>query len=94
MPDPKAAGCGISVVFQTLQSQVAGDVISGAILDYVGMDVPAKLGDSRLNSGRIIRLFGRSDPFNALLHSIDHSVCLSAALCIVVKRCKISLWCV
>ena len=36
-------------------------------LVYVGMDVRAKFGDSRLNRGRIIRLFGRQDPFYALL---------------------------
>ena len=33
--------------------QVAGDVISGVVLDLVGMDVSVKFGDSMLNSGRI-----------------------------------------
>ena len=38
---------------------MAGDVISGVALDYVGMVVPAKLGDSWLNGGQIIRTFGQ-----------------------------------
>ena len=36
---------------------------------YVGMDVRATLGESALNSGRIVLLFGRPDPFYALLLS-------------------------
>ena len=37
------------------------------------MDVRAKfVGDSKLNSGRIMRLFGRPDLFYALLCSILH----------------------
>ena len=48
----------------------AGGVISGMALDYVGTDVPASYGDSRLNSGRIIRLFVWPDPFYALLCSV------------------------
>ena len=50
--------------------EAGGDVISGVTLDYVGTDVPAGLGDSRLNSGRTIRLFVRAYPFCALLCSI------------------------
>ena len=50
--------------------EVAGDVITCAALDYVGMDVNGKFGDSRLNSGRIIRLFVRSDSLYALLRNI------------------------
>ena len=34
--------------------EVTDDVISGAALAYVGVDVPAKFGDSRLYIGRII----------------------------------------
>ena len=44
-----------------------GDVISDVAVDWVGMDVPATFGDSGLNSGRIILLFGRPDPLYALL---------------------------
>ena len=36
--------------------EAGGDIISGMALDYVGTDVPAGFDDSRLNSGRIIRL--------------------------------------
>ena len=43
--------------FDNCRSEVAGDVKSGAALDYVGMDVPDKFGDSRLNSGLIIWLY-------------------------------------
>ena len=32
-----------------------GDVISGATLDSVGMDVPAEFGDARSNGSRDIR---------------------------------------
>ena len=39
-------------------------------VEYAGLDVRAKFGDSRLNSGRVIRLFGRLDPFYAILYSI------------------------
>ena len=46
-----------------LRREVVGDVISGRDADYVGMDDRGKVGDNRLNSGRIIRLFGRPDPF-------------------------------
>ena len=66
----KAGGCGIFRRLSKLDKcrpEACGDVISGMVLDYVGTDVPAGLGDSRLNSGRNIRLFGRPDPFYALL---------------------------
>ena len=43
--------------FDKCRPEVAGDVISGVALGYVSMDVRAKLGDSRLNNGRIIQLF-------------------------------------
>ena len=56
--------------FDKCRPEVAGDVISGAALVYVRVDVRAKFGDSRLNNGRIIRLFGRPDSFYALLGSI------------------------
>ena len=38
-------------------------------VDYVGMDVRVTFGESALNSGRIILLFGRPDPFYASLLS-------------------------
>ena len=56
--------------FDKCRPEAPGDVISGMALDHVGMDVTASLGGSRLNSGRIIRLFVRLDPFCALLCSI------------------------
>ena len=57
---PKAVGCGTfgrSSNFDNCRPEVADDVISGAILDYVGVDVQARFGDSRLNSDQIIRIF-------------------------------------
>ena len=38
-------------------------MISCATVDPVGLDALAKFGYSRLNSCRIIRFFGRLDPF-------------------------------
>ena len=52
------------------QPEVAGDVVSDEALDCVGVDIPAKFDDSKLNSGRIIRLFFHPDPFYTLLRSI------------------------
>ena len=49
--------------------EVAGDVISGVAVDHVSMDVRATFGESGLNSGRIILLFGWPDPFYASLLS-------------------------
>ena len=46
------------------------DDVSGKAVEYVGTDVPASFSESRLNSGRIIRLFVPQDPFCALLCSI------------------------
>ena len=72
----KAVGCGIFSRFSNFdncQLDVASDVIPGAVLNYAGvagMDVRAKFCDSRLNSGRMIRLFARLDPFYAILRSI------------------------
>ena len=59
---PKAVGCGIFFRFSNVdncRAELTGDVISGKALEYLGLDVLAKLGDSRLNNGRIIRLFAR-----------------------------------
>ena len=39
--------------FDKRQSEAAGDVISGTASDYVGTEVSASFGDSRLNSGRL-----------------------------------------
>ena len=69
---PKAAGSDIFGRFPNLdkcRSAVAGDVISGEAVDYVGMDVCATFAESALNSGRIILLFGRPDPFYASILS-------------------------
>ena len=46
----------------TLLVKAGGNVISGVALDHVGTDVPAGFGNSRLNSGRFILLFGISYP--------------------------------
>ena len=51
--------------FVKCRPEVAGEVISG-----MAMVVRAKFGDSRLNSGGTIRLFGRPDQFCSLLCSI------------------------
>ena len=62
----KGIGCDIFGRFSNLdkcQPEAVGDVISGTALDYVGTDIPASFGDYRLNSGRIIRLFVRQNPF-------------------------------
>ena len=59
---PKVVGSGIFCRFQNFdkcRSEAAGDAISGLYVDYVGMDVCVTLGESWLNTGRIIRLFGR-----------------------------------
>ena len=61
----KPSDAAFSAVFRTSIS--AGDVISGIALDYLGTHVPASVGDSRLNNGRIIRLFVRPGPVCALL---------------------------
>ena len=51
------------------RSEVAGDVISGVAVDYVSVDVHARLGASELRGGRVIGLSGRLDPFYASLLS-------------------------
>ena len=69
---PKAVESGIFSHFPNFdkcRSQVAGDVISGVVVDYVGMDGRATFCESGLNSGRIILLFGRPDPFYSLILS-------------------------
>ena len=58
---PKAVEAAFSAVYSNFEKsrpEEAGDVISGAALDYVGVDVHANFADSKLNSGRIIGLFG------------------------------------
>ena len=47
--------------------EAGGDVLSGVAFDFLGADVPAGLGNYRLNTGRIIRLFVQPDQFYALL---------------------------
>ena len=47
---PKAVGCGIFGRFSNISKcrpELPGDVISSAALGYVGLDVCAKLSDSR-----------------------------------------------
>ena len=63
---PKADVCGIfdrSSNFDNCRPEVADDDTSGAALDHVALDVPEKFGDSRVNGGRTIRLFGWLHPF-------------------------------
>ena len=74
---PKAVGSGIFgrfSYFDKFRSEVTGGAISGvssAAADYFGVDVRATFGASGLNSGPIILLFGRPDPFYvSLLSSI------------------------
>ena len=57
---PKAVGGGIFGRFSNFDKcrlEVAGDVIPGEVVEYVSTDVVAKVGDSKLNTGRIIRPF-------------------------------------
>ena len=61
---PKAIGCGIFGRFSNADNcrpEVTGDILSGVV---------ANNDNSKLNSGRNIRIFVRQDPFCALLHSI------------------------
>ena len=54
---PKAVGSGIFSLFANFdkcRSEVAGDVMSGMAVDYVGMYVCATFSESGLNSGQII----------------------------------------
>ena len=54
----KAVGCGIFGHFSNFDKcrpEVAGEVVSGTALDYVGLDVPVKCGDSKSNGSRDIR---------------------------------------
>ena len=63
--DPKPPAVTFSAVFfifDKSRPEVPGDVISGVAIDSVGVDVHVKFSAHRLNSGRIIRLFGRPDP--------------------------------
>ena len=50
----EAAFSTVSSNFDKCRPEVADDVISSEAVDYVGMDVCEKFGDSILNIGRII----------------------------------------
>ena len=54
---PKAIRDGIFCRFlrDDCRMEAAGDVISSKGVDEAGMDVRVKFGDTRLNSGQIIR---------------------------------------
>ena len=55
--DQKPSEVAFSAVFSNFDKcrpEVAGDVVSGAVIDPVGLDVPAKFGDSRSNHSRDI----------------------------------------
>ena len=56
---PETVGGGIFDRFRNFdncQSEVASDVISGIAVQYVGVDVCVKFGESRLNHSQDIRL--------------------------------------
>ena len=58
----RAVGNGIFGRFSNLNKcrlEAAGDVISGVVLDYVSMDVPASFGEYKL---KVVELF---DPLSA-----------------------------
>ena len=42
--------------FDKCWSEIAGDVISGVAVDWVGMDLFLEFGEARLNTNRIIGL--------------------------------------
>ena len=51
--DPKPSEAAFSAIFSNFDKcrpKAAGDVVSGAAVDYVGMHVRAKSGDFRLNA--------------------------------------------
>ena len=52
--------------FDKCRPEVACDIIPSVAIGFVGSDIRAKLGDFRLNSGQIIRLFGWPHPFYTL----------------------------
>ena len=55
--------------FDNCRPEAAVDVMSGMAVEKFSTDERAKLGDFMLNSGQIIRIFGRKDLFYALLYS-------------------------
>ena len=62
----KAVGGGILDLFLNFEKcrpEVADDVISGLVVEYVCMDSRLKLGDSTLNIGRIILNFAGRTSF-------------------------------
>ena len=66
---PKAAGGSIFGRFSNFDQgrlEVAGDVMYIVATELVFLYVRAKLGDSRLNSSQLIRLFGWPYPFDTL----------------------------
>ena len=53
------------------RKQILGEVLSGMALDFVGAGDSASSGDSRLSSGRIVRLFVRK---KRLFHNLQEVV--------------------
>ena len=54
---PEAVGGGIFDIFRyKFRPEVVNDVISDVAIDYVSRDVQVKLGDSRSNYSRVIRV--------------------------------------
>ena len=68
--------------------EAASDAISGTLMRMDVSDKCVKFRDPRLNRSREIR------PEAVGGRSLSYACRLSAALCIVAKRCNIGLWCV
>ena len=55
---PKAVGSSIFgrfLISDNCRPKIAGDVISAVVVEYIGMDVPVKFGDSKSNGSWDIR---------------------------------------
>ena len=64
----KPSKAAFATVFHgNFRLEVVSDVVSSVAVDYVDMDVRTTFGETGLNSGQIILLFGRLDPFYASL---------------------------
>ena len=65
----KPPDAAFSTVFfrRIFRPKADSDVISGVGVEYIGMNVRATYGESGLNTGRIILLYGRPHPFYASL---------------------------
>ena len=72
--DPKPFEAAFSIVFSNFDKcrpEAVSDDISGVAVE-VGMDAHVKLGDSRLNSGRTIRLYTGRTRFTLVCSILLH----------------------